>query len=114
MKQTEQDKKEIYEAIFDIVRLIPSGRVTSYGAIAAAIGLRSGARLVGYSMNFCQNAVPAVPAHRVVNSSGILTGKFHFSPPEKMQQLLAKEGVSVKDDKVVEFKTVFWDPQLEL
>ncbi len=104
----------IYNAIYDVVRSIPKGRVTSYGAVAAAIGAASGARLVGYAMNLSHGASPAVPAHRVVNRVGLLTGKHHFSPPEKMQQLLHKEGVKVVDDKVVDFDTLFWDPLLEL
>jgi methylated-DNA-protein-cysteine methyltransferase-like protein len=109
-----KDKDDIYEAIFDIVRCVPKGKVTTYGAVAAAIGIRSGARLVGYAMNNCANAKPKVPAHRVVNRIGLLTGKHHFVPPEKMQQLLQKEGVKVKDDKVVDFEKVFWDPLKEI
>ncbi len=104
----------IYAAIYDVVRRVPTGRVTSYGAVAAAIGAASGARLVGYAMNLCHDVTPAVPAHRVVNRIGLLTGKHHFSPPEKMQQLLEKEGVKVVDDKVVNFETLFWDPLREL
>lgn len=105
---------DIYTAIYDIVRLVPKGRVTSYGAVAAAVGAASGARLVGYAMNMCGNIKPKVPAHRVLNRNGMLTGKHHFSPPEKMQQLLEKEGVKVKDDKVADFDSIFWDPMTEL
>ena len=104
----------IYEAIYDVVRSVPRGRVTSYGAVAAAIGAASGARLVGYAMNLCHNVTPAVPAHRVVNRIGLLTGKHHFSPPEKMQHLLEMEGITVADDKVVHFESLFWDPIKEL
>jgi methylated-DNA-protein-cysteine methyltransferase related protein len=104
----------IYDAIYDVVRCVPKGRVTSYGAVAAAIGARSGARMVGYAMNHCLGLKPKVPAHRVVNSKGLLTGKHHFSPPEQMQRLLEKEGIKVKDDKVVDFNTLFWDPMKEL
>jgi methylated-DNA-protein-cysteine methyltransferase-like protein len=93
---------------------VPRGRVTNYGAVAAAIGAASGARVVGYAMNMCAGVKPKVPAHRVVNRNGMLTGKHHFSPPEKMQQLLEKEGIKVKDDKVVDFDTLFWDPMKEL
>lgn len=114
MDKLDKDKKEVYEAIFEIVRLIPAGRVTSYGAIAEAIGLRSGARMVGYAMRLGHKAKPRVPAHRVVNSAGLLTGKFHFSPAEKMQQLLEKEGIAVRNDKIVGFKEVFWHPKQEL
>lgn len=114
MKVNKPDKEHIYDSIYDVVRAIPKGRVTSYGAIAAAIGAASGARIVGYAMNNSHGAKPKVPAHRVVNRNGLLTGKHHFSPPEKMQQLLEKEGVQVKEDKVVEFDTLFWDPMKEL
>jgi len=114
MKAESNNKENIYEVIFEIVRLVPRGRVTSYGAVAAAIGLKSGARLVGYAMHAAGAAKPKVPAHRVVNSKGLLTGKHHFNPPEKMQQLLEKEGVKVKDDAVVDFNKLFWDPVKEL
>jgi len=109
-----KDDQSIYDVIFDVVRLVPKGRVTTYGAVAAAIGAASGARMVGYAMNNCEGAKPKVPAHRVVNRVGLLTGKHHFSPPEKMQQLLEKEGIKVKDDKVVDFDKHFWDPMKEL
>src|SRR5580693_6081249 len=114
MKQEKKSKESIYDAIYDIVRSVPKGRVTSYGAVAAAIGAASGARVVGYAMNTCAGVKPKVPAHRVVNRNGMLTGKHHFSPPEKMQQLLEKEGIKIKDDKVVDFETLFWDPIKEL
>lgn len=107
-------KESIYDAIYDIVRAVPKGRVTSYGAVAAAVGAASGARVVGYAMNNCLHIKPKVPAHRVVNRNGLLTGKHHFSPPEKMQQLLEKEGVKVVDDKVVDFEKIYWDPMVEL
>lgn len=113
MKAT-NDKESIYEAIYDVVRCIPKGRVTSYGAVAAAVGARSGARLVGYAMNLSTHVKPKVPAHRVVNRNGMLSGKHHFSPPEKMQQLLEKEGIEVKNHTVVNFTQLFWDPMIEL
>ena len=103
-----------YEQVFEIARLIPKGRVTSYGAIAKALGAAKSARLVGYAMNFSHTAHPKVPAHRVVNSSGLLTGKFHFSPPELMEQLLAQEGIIVIGDQIKDFKKVFWNPLEEL
>jgi methylated-DNA-protein-cysteine methyltransferase-like protein len=114
MGSHKKDKESIYDAIYDVVRCVPKGRVTSYGAVAAAIGAKSGARVVGYAMNNCTHLKPKVPAHRVVNRNGLLTGKHHFSPPEKMQQLLEKEGVKVIDDKVANFDTLFWDPLKEL
>ena len=103
-----------YDQVFEIARLVPKGRVTSYGAIAKALGAGGSARMVGYAMSNAGTAHPQVPAHRVVNSSGLLTGKFHFSPPEKMQDLLEKEGIKVVNDKVKDFRKVFWDPLLEL
>lgn len=109
-----RDKENIYDIIYDLVRSVPKGRVTTYGAVAAAIGAKSGARLVGYAMNHCEGLKPKVPAHRVVNRVGLLTGKHHFNPPEKMEQLLKKEGIKVKDDKVQDFDKVFWDPIKEL
>jgi methylated-DNA-protein-cysteine methyltransferase-like protein len=107
-------KENIFEIIYEVVRAVPKGRVTSYGAVAAAIGARSGARMVGYAMNACTGIKPKVPAHRVVNRNGMLSGKHHFNPPELMQQLLEKEGIKVKDDQVVDFQKLFWDPAKEL
>ncbi len=101
------NKENIFDLIYDIVRQIPSGRVTSYGAIAQCIGTKSSARIVGWAMN---GAPPGVPAHRVVNSKGLLTGKHAFGSPTKMQELLESEGVKIKDDKVVDWKSLFWDP----
>lgn len=114
MPQEKKNKENIYDAIYDVVRAIPKGRVSSYGAVAAAIGAASGARVVGYAMNNCAGVKPKVPAHRVVNRNGLLTGKHHFTPPEQMQQLLEKEGVKIKDDQVVDFDSLFWDPMKEL
>ncbi len=103
-----------FSMVYEVARQIPKGRVTSYGAIAAALGTKSSARMVGWAMNGCHRAKPKVPAHRVVNRNGLLTGKFHFDPPEKMEELLKKEGIKVKNDQVVEFKKLFWDPVEEL
>jgi len=103
-----------YEQVYEIARLIPKGRVTSYGAIAKSLGAAKSSRMVGHAMLYAGMAHPKVPAHRVVNSSGLLTGKFHFSPPELMEELLAAEGVEVKNDKVVNFKKVFWNPMEEI
>ncbi len=105
---------DLYEAIYEIVRAIPVGRVTSYGAIAAALGVRSGARLVGYAMNLSHTAQPHVPAQRVLNRNGMLTGKHHFGAPDEMQKLLEAEGVKVEDDVAVDFEKLFWDPAKEL
>lgn len=101
-----------YQKVYEVARKIPYGRVTSYGAIAKAIGAAKSARMVGYAMNGAA-AMQDVPAHRVVNRNGLLTGKHHFSGTHLMQQLLESEGVMVEDDKVQNFKTFFWDPMCD-
>ncbi|MBL0146911.1 MAG: MGMT family protein [Chitinophagaceae bacterium] len=100
--------------VYDVVRQIPKGRVTSYGAIASYLGTKLSARMVGWAMNGAHNVKPKVPAQRVVNRNGMLTGKFHFETQTKMEELLKKDGVAVKNDTVVDFKTRFWDPVNEL
>jgi len=107
-------EQSFYEQVYEVVRLIPQGRVTSYGAIAKALGSGKSSRMVGYAMNNAHGLQPAVPAHRVVNRNGLLTGKFHFSPPELMQELLEKEGLTIENDKIKDFKIHFWDPAVEL
>lgn len=104
----------IFDLIYDIARQIPRGRVTSYGAIAKTIGSGKSARLVGWAMSGAGRVKPKVPAHRVVNSAGLLSGKHAFKTPTYMQELLEKEGIKIKNDKVVDFKTRFWDPVSEL
>ncbi len=101
---------EFYESVFDIVRQIPHGRVTSYGAIAAYLGSKKGSRLVGWAMNISHQVLPYVPAHRVVNRIGLLTGKMHFSDEREMQSLLESEGILIVNDQVQNFNDVFWDP----
>lgn len=108
------DTLSFYDQVYQVVRLIPRGRVTSYGAIASYLGSKGSARMVGYAMNAAHTASPPVPAQRVVNRNGMLTGKFHFGSPDLMQQLLENEGVKIEDDKVSEFKSIFWDPAIEL
>ncbi|MGB4774252.1 MAG: MGMT family protein [Daejeonella sp.] len=103
-----------YDQVYQVVRLIPKGRVTSYGAIAAYLGTKGSSRMVGYAMNAAHTALPSVPAQRVVNRNGLLTGKFHFGSPDLMQQLLENEGIKVEGNKVVDFKKLFWDPAVEL
>lgn len=98
-----------FEKVYQIVRQIPPGKVTSYGAIAKYLGAARSARMVGWAMNSSHN-LPDVPAHRVVNRSGLLTGKHHFEGTNLMQQLLENEGIIVKDNKIVNFKVHFWDP----
>ena len=108
------ENKDLYDAIYDIVRKVPKGRVTTYGHIAAAIGMRSGARMVGYAMNHCHGLKPKVPAHRVVNRVGLLSGKGHFGPGDEMADLLRREGIKVENDQVQDFATRLWDPAIEL
>lgn len=100
--------------VFDVVRQIPTGKVTSYGAVAAYLGTTLSARMVGWAMNAAHTAKPTVPAQRVVNRNGMLTGKHHFATPTAMEELLKKDGVAVKNDTVVDFKKRFWDPSEEL
>ena len=99
---------DFYERVYEVVRQVPYGRVTSYGAIANYLGAPRSARMVGYAMNLSHNK--DVPAHRVVNRNGLLTGKFHFAGINLMQQLLESEGVKVVDDAVHNFDSLFWDP----
>ena len=103
-----------FEDVYDVVRQIPKGRVTSYGAIAVYLGTKLSARMVGWAMNGAGKAKPKVPAQRVVNRNGMLTGKMHFDTPTQMQELLEKDGVKVKNDTVVDFEKRFWDPAIEL
>jgi methylated-DNA-protein-cysteine methyltransferase-like protein len=107
------DKANYFELVYQVVREIPEGRVTSYGTIAHYLGLKSGARMVGYAMN-AAHALPDVPAHRVVNRQGLLTGKHHFATPTRMEELLLAEGVQVKNDQVQDFSSRFWNPEIEL
>jgi methylated-DNA-protein-cysteine methyltransferase-like protein len=103
-----------FEDVFDVVRQIPKGRVTTYGAIAAYLGTRLSARMVGWAMNAAHSVTTKVPAHRVVNRNGMLSGKAHFATPTLMEELLLKEKIVVKNDVIVEFKKYFWDPVVEL
>ncbi len=104
----------LYAAIYEIVKKIPAGRVTSYGAIAACIGTPGAARMVGYAMNASHHLPGYIPAHRVVNRNGLLTGKNHFGSPQAMQELLESEGITIFNDQIVHFGAVFWDPVREL
>jgi methylated-DNA-protein-cysteine methyltransferase-like protein len=105
---------DFFEQVYAVVRLIPPGRVTSYGAIAKYLGAARSSRMVGWAMNASHAQSEYVPAHRVVNRIGLLTGKHHFADPQQMQQLLEKEGVKVEEDRVMDFGRLFWDPQLEI
>jgi methylated-DNA-protein-cysteine methyltransferase-like protein len=105
--------RNFFEDVYEVVRLVPKGRVTSYGAIARYLGTGMSARMVGWAMN-AAHGEKNVPAHRVVNSQGLLSGKHHFATPTAMQNALEKEGVKVLKDKVVDFQKKLWDPALEL
>ena len=113
---TPSGKREetFFELVYEVARQIPKGRVTSYGAIAASLGAKSSARMVGWAMNGAHKLKHKVPAHRVVNSSGLLSGQHHFHPPGRMQQLLEKEDIRVIENKVADFKKHFWNPAEEL
>ena len=109
-----EGKESFFETVYEVVRLIPKGRATSYGAIAAYIGTKLSARMVGWAMNAAGTVRPKVPAHRVVNRNGMLSGKHHFGTPTLMEELLKKEGIRVVNDTIVDFDMVFWDPAKEL
>jgi methylated-DNA-protein-cysteine methyltransferase related protein len=105
---------DLYQRIYEVVKQIPPGRVTSYGAIANYIGAGGSARLVGWAMNASHYVSSGVPAHRVVNRNGLLSGKHHFETLLTMQELLENEGIIIEDDQVIDFDRVFWDPVREL
>ncbi|MFV0593592.1 MAG: MGMT family protein [Draconibacterium sp.] len=105
---------DFFHQVFEVVKLIPPGRVTSYGAIARYLGTGGSARMVGWAMNASHSHPEFVPAHRVVNRNGLLTGKHHFDTPNAMQELLEAEGFEIKDDQILNFKERFWDPSKEL
>jgi methylated-DNA-protein-cysteine methyltransferase-like protein len=102
-----------FERVYEVVKLIPEGRVTSYGAIAGFLGAKGSARMVGWAMNNASK-IEDIPAHRVVNRNGLLTGKHHFPGTRVMEQMLEAEGMEVRNDKIVRFQDYFWDPSVEL
>lgn len=103
-----------FEKVYAVVELIPHGRVTSYGAIARYLGTGRSSRMVGWAMNASHQMLQHIPAHRVVNRNGLLTGKHHFGGLDTMQQLLESEGVIIENDQILNFKEIFWDPSIEL
>jgi|SRR5690606_30585666 len=107
------DKSDFFKNVYEVARLIPPGRATTYGAIARYLGATRSARMVGWAMNQA-HLYGDIPAHRVVNKSGALTGKFHFGSPDEMQKRLEREGIKVENDAIVDFDRVFWDPSKEL
>ena len=114
IKPSGKKDESFFELVYEVARQIPKGKVTSYGAIAACLGTKLSARMVGWAMNGAGKVKPKVPAHRVVNRIGMLSGKHHFSPPGSMEKQLKKEGIKVKSDKIVDFEKHFWDPIKEL
>lgn len=108
-----KSEASFFENVWDVVRLVPKGRVTTYGAIARYLGTGMSARMVGWAMN-AAHSLPDVPAQRVVNRNGMLSGKMHFATPTRMQELLEQDGVEVKEDTVVNFEKLFWDPATAL
>ncbi|PLX17065.1 MAG: cysteine methyltransferase [Marinilabiliales bacterium] len=103
-----------FNQVYDVARQIPFGRVTSYGAIAKYLGTSQSARVVGWAMNDSHQSTEYIPAHRVVNRKGLLTGKHHFGNSNTMKQLLENEGIKVEDDQIINFEKYFWDPSREL
>lgn len=112
LKHSEKHQ-DFFKSVFELVKLIPRGRVTSYGSIAKALGTPKSSRMVGWAMN-SSHGDKSIPAHRVVNRNGLLTGKMHFNTPTEMQERLESEGIEVKGDQVQDFKTLFWDVQTNL
>jgi methylated-DNA-protein-cysteine methyltransferase related protein len=109
-----QKQHSFFADVYEVVRLIPKGRVTSYGAIAKYLGTKLSARMVGWAMNGAHQVKPKVPAHRVVNRNGMLSGKMHFETPTAMQKALEKEGLKIVKDTIQDFNKHFWDPLIEL
>ena len=114
VKPSGKKEESFFELVYEVARQIPKGRVTSYGAIAACLGTKLSARMVGWAMNGAGKVKPKVPAHRVVNRIGMLSGKHHFSPPGSMEKALRKEGIKVKQDRIIDFEKHYWDPVKEL
>ena len=109
-----EKNKDFFQQVFQVVDLIPKGKVTSYGAIANYLGAKQSSRMVGWAMNASHNLVKPIPAHRVVNRKGVLTGKMHFSDENTMANRLKEEGHEIVNDQILSFKDVFWDPSIEL
>ncbi len=109
-----QNNTHFFEQVYQVVRLIPQGRISTYGAIAKYLSSARAARMVGWALNCCHSSPSFVPAHRVVNRIGMLTGKYFFGGSQVMQQMLKSEGVEVVDDQVVDFAKLFWDPSNEI
>lgn len=113
-RKKQSPDNDFFSRVYDVTRLIPYGRITSYGAIARYLGSGRSARMVGWALNNCHNNPDFIPAHRVVNRKGLLTGKHHFGNSSTMEQLLENEGIIIEDDLILNFKEKFWDPIVEL
>ena len=111
--RSKMNNHNFFNDVYEVVKLIPKGRITSYGSIAKYLGISKSARVVGWAMNNSHSDI-TIPAHRVVNRNGLLTGKHHFPQNKTMKKLLSKEGIEVVDDKVIRFKEIFWDASKEL
>jgi methylated-DNA-protein-cysteine methyltransferase related protein len=112
--KTNKENNDFFTRVYDVTKLIPFGRITSYGAIARFLGSGRSARMVGWALNVCHNNPEFIPAHRVVNRNGLLTGKFHFGNSSTMRQLLENEGIIIENDQIINFAEHFWDPCVEL
>ena len=113
----DKDNKEdndFFARVYEVTRLIPYGRITSYGSIARYLGTARSARMVGWALNVSHSRSGFIPAHRVVNRNGLLTGKRHFGNSSTMQQLLENEGIIIEDDRIINFDERFWDPMMEI
>lgn len=113
-RKKQSPDNDFFSRVYDVTRLIPYGRITSYGAIARYLGSGRSARMVGWALNVCHNNPDFIPAHRVVNHKGLLTGKHHFGNSSTMKQLLENESIIIEDDMILNFKEKFWDPAVEL
>lgn len=114
VQKTKKESFTFFEDVYQVVRQIPKGRVTSYGSIAKFLGTKLSARMVGWAMNCAHQQILKVPAHRVVNRNGMLTGKHHFATATLMEELLLKEKIKVKEEAIIDFEKYFWDPSIEL
>jgi methylated-DNA-protein-cysteine methyltransferase-like protein len=112
--QYSENTRSFFQDVYEVVRLIPKGRVTTYGAIAEFLGSSGSSRMVGWAMNAAHGQHPHVPAQRVVNRNGLLTGRHHFETPDTMQELLESEGIVIRNYQVVDFEEVMWNPKIEL
>lgn len=113
-RSKQKAENDFFSMVYEVTKLIPYGRITSYGAIARYLGSGRSARMVGWALNVCHSRTEFIPAHRVVNRNGLLTGKHHFGNSTTMEQLLFNEGIIVEDDRIINFREKFWDPLKEL